>query len=39
LSVAFPSIICVATSAISLSALILFQGDNMKAELRKKMHI
>ena len=39
LSVAFPSVICVATSAISLSALILFQGDNMKAELRKKMHI
>jgi hypothetical protein len=39
LSVAFPSVICVATSAISLSALILFQGDNMRAELRKKMHI
>jgi hypothetical protein len=39
LKVLFPSVICVATSAISLSALILFQGDNMKAELKKKMHI
>lgn len=39
LSVSFPSVICVATSAISLSALILFQGDNMRAELRKKMHV
>ncbi len=39
LNIIFPSVICVATSAISLSALILFQGDNMKAELKKKMHI
>ncbi len=39
LSVTFPSVICVAMSAISLSALILFQGDNMKAELNKRMHI
>ena len=39
LKVIFPSVICVATSTISLAALILFQGDNMKTELRKKMHI
>ncbi len=39
LNIIFPSVICVAASAISLSALILFQGDNMKAELKKKMHI
>lgn len=39
LRVVFPSVICVAASAISLAALILFQGDNMKAELRKRMHI
>lgn len=39
LHVFFPSIICVATSAISLTALILFEGDNMKAELNKRMHI
>jgi hypothetical protein len=39
LNVGFPSVICVATSAISLSALILFYGDNMREELKKKMHI
>lgn len=39
LHVLFPSIICVAASAISLTALILFEGDNMKAELNKRMHI
>ena len=39
LNVIFPSVICVATSAISLAALILFEGDNMKAELNRKMHI
>lgn len=39
LKVTFPSIICVAVSAISLSALIIFEGYNMKSELNKKMHI
>lgn len=39
LRVAFPSVICVAASAISLSALIIFQGDNIKAELKRRMHI
>ncbi|HWT75731.1 MAG TPA: DUF6320 domain-containing protein [Mobilitalea sp.] len=39
LHILFPSIICVAASAISLSALILFEGDNMKTELNKRMHI
>ena len=39
LNIIFPSVICVATSAISLAALILFEGDNMKAELNRKMHI
>jgi hypothetical protein len=39
LNVAFPSVICVAASAISLSALILFEGDNIKTELNKRMHI
>lgn len=37
--VIFPSVICVAASIISLSALILFEGDNIKAELNKRMHI
>jgi len=39
LHVTFPSVICVAASAISLSALIIFQGDNIKAELKRRMHI
>lgn len=39
LNVVFPSIICVASSAISLTAILLFQGDNMKTELNKRMHI
>ncbi|MBH1940082.1 hypothetical protein I5677_04125 [Mobilitalea sibirica] len=39
LNVLYPSIICVAASAISLSALILFQGDNIRTELNKRMHI
>lgn len=39
LHVLYPSVICVASSAISLSALILFEGDNIKAELNKRMHI
>jgi hypothetical protein len=39
LTVIVPSVICVASSAISLSALVLFEGDNMKAELNKRMHI
>ncbi len=39
LNILFPSVICVAASIISISTLILFQGDNMIAELKKKMHI
>lgn len=39
LNVLFPSVICVAASIISLSALILFEGDNIKNELKKRMHI
>lgn len=39
LNVSFPSVICVAASIISLSALILFEGDNIKNELKKRMHI
>lgn len=35
----FPSVICVAVSLISLSALVLFEGDNIKRELNKRMHI
>lgn len=39
LNVLFPSVICVAASAISLAALVLFEGDSIKTELNKRMHI
>ncbi|MDF2537690.1 MAG: putative rane protein [Herbinix sp.] len=39
LNVRYPSVICVAVSAISLLALIVFEGDNMKTEINKRMHI
>jgi len=39
LNVFFPSVICVAASAISIAALILYEGENMKEELNKRMHI
>jgi hypothetical protein len=35
----YPSIICVAVSIIFLSAIFIFQGDNIKMELARKMHI
>ncbi|NLK74516.1 MAG: hypothetical protein GX288_04425 [Clostridiales bacterium] len=38
-NVTYPSVICVAASVIFLSALLLFQGDNIKNELNKRMHI
>lgn len=37
--VLFPSVICVGVSVISLSALLLFEGDNIRTELKKRMHI
>jgi hypothetical protein len=37
--VIFPSVICTAASAISLSAILLFEWDNMKTEINKRMHI
>lgn len=35
----FPSLICIATSIISLTALLLFQGDDMRTELKRRLHI
>ncbi len=35
----YPSIICVTFSIIFLVAIFIFQGDNIKNELNKKMHI
>ncbi|MEN2773917.1 DUF6320 domain-containing protein [Acetivibrio clariflavus] len=38
-SVDYPSIISVAVSIIFLSAIIIFQGENILSELQKRMHI
>ncbi|WP_040198252.1 DUF6320 domain-containing protein [Candidatus Soleaferrea massiliensis] len=39
LSVIYPSIICVASSVISLGALLVFEGENMLLELKRRLHI
>lgn len=35
----YPSIVCAAFSFIFLAAIFIFQGDQIKKELNKKMHI
>jgi len=37
--VLYPSILCVSVSIIFLSAILIFQGENIKIELKKRMHI
>lgn len=37
--VLYPSVISVAVSIICLSAIIIFQGENIRTELAKRMHI
>ncbi|MGI6679279.1 MAG: DUF6320 domain-containing protein [Dehalobacterium sp.] len=39
LNVLYPSIICVSVNIIFLSAIAIFQGENIKSELSKRMHI
>ena len=39
LHVPYPSLICAASSVISLSALLLFEGDSLAAELKRRLHI
>jgi len=39
INVLYPSIISIALSIIFLSAIIIFQGENIKFELQKRMHI
>ena len=34
-----PSLICAAASVISLAALIVFEGDNMRGELKRRLHL
>lgn len=37
--VTYPSIICVGISIIFLSAIFIFQGENIKEDLNKRMHV
>lgn len=39
LRVLYPSMICVAASIISLTALIVFYGPSMSAELKRRLHM
>lgn len=38
-SVVYPSVICVAGSAISLTALFIFQGETLREEFAKRFHL
>ena len=38
-NVIYPSIISIATSIISIAAIFIFQGEDIKLELNKRMHI
>jgi len=38
-NMSIPSVISVAASIVFLSAIIIFHGDSIKAELQKRMHI
>lgn len=39
LKVLYPSLICVVTSIISLSILLLFEGESMLDEMKKRLHL
>ncbi len=39
LQVRYPSIISISVSILSLAAVILFEGENIKEELNKRMHL
>jgi hypothetical protein len=39
LNVIYPSLICIVSSVISLSALLIFQGEKMIAEVKRRTHM
>lgn len=39
LNVTYPSLICVVGSIISLATIILFEGESMRAEMKKRLHL
>jgi len=38
-NVLYPSVVCIAISIIFLSGILIFQGESIKVELSKRMHI
>jgi hypothetical protein len=38
LDVIYPSLICVASSVISLSTILIFEGESMRDEMKKRLH-
>lgn len=39
INIIIPTLICIGLSIISLSALLIFEGQNMKLELKKRLHL
>lgn len=39
LRVLYPSVICIATSVISLSAILIFEGESMRSEIKRRLHM
>lgn len=38
-TVVYPSVVCVACSLLSLAAILSFEGERMRAEWKKRMHL
>ena len=38
-AVVYPSLICAACSLVSLATLLIFEGRNMTAELKRRLHL
>lgn len=39
LDVLYPSLICIITSIISLSTILIFEGESMREEIKKRFHV
>lgn len=39
LDVLYPSVICIATSVISLSTIIIFEEKSLRAEIKRRLHV
>jgi hypothetical protein len=39
LNVIYPTLICIVTSIISFSTLLIFEGESLKSEIKKRLHV